>query len=151
MPACPRLLLAALALVGAASLGGCNASRSATFPDASPAQVWTAAKAVAETPDYDDWVLLENQVWVDEPTRRVEIFRHLRRDRWAGDLVKPHRDDRSFAFRVALVETEPPTIEMTSRGWGVPAHAWPEFDRYFDAIRSLLAGAPQATLDADAE
>lgn len=132
--------LAALAL--AAALCGCT-SRTQLFEGYADDQLWTAMVATARTPEYDDWKLTENEVFVDENGRRVEIYRVLRRT-----LVSPYADERretaEWRFQVALSDDDgTPMIDFTARQAAIPAHVWTEADRYFAQMRTLL-GPPAA-------
>lgn len=132
--------LAALAL--AAALCGCT-SRSQVFEGYADDQLWTAMVATARTPEYDDWKLTENEVFVDESGRRVEIYRVLRRT-----LVSPYADARretaEWRFQVALSDEDgAPMVDFTARQAAIPAHVWTEADRYFAQMRTLL-GPPAA-------
>jgi hypothetical protein len=138
--------LAALTL--AALLCGCT-SRSQVFEGYADDQLWTAMVATARTPEYDDWKITENEVFVDETGRRVEIYRVLRRT-----LVSPYADARretaEWRFQVALSADEgTPMIDFTARQAAVPAHVWTEADRYFAQMRTLLG--PPATRASTAE
>ena len=60
------------AVIAALLLGGCTTVNH-SFPDHDSGPVWTAMVAVAEQPRYDDWKVLDNDVWVDEAERRIRI------------------------------------------------------------------------------
>ncbi len=106
-------------------------------------QVWTALVAVAESPDYDDWTVTENDVWVDEATQRIEIYRRLRRV-IHQPASKARRENREWRFQVIFEPTDPPGATFTSRGLGVPSHAQDEGERYFLDVLDLLGGMPPA-------
>ena len=93
-------------LIGLAVLvTGCT-TKSATFPDRSPEQVWTALVTVSEQPEYRQWVLIENNVWVDANYDRVEVHRRLRRDihRAESPVV---RENETLEMQFVLERTEP--------------------------------------------
>ncbi len=139
-----RLLLTLCGLAVAASgLTGCsNVSREVEFPAYIEPQVWFTAKAVAREPIVNDWVILENNTWVDEDAKRIEIERRLRRDLWGGEYPKPRREDRRVIFRVEMISASPPTVRLTARGRTIPAHTWQEIERYVDDMYVVLrAGA----------
>jgi hypothetical protein len=99
--------------------------------------VWATMKSVAQAPTYTDWVVLENNVWVDEPGRRIEIDRYCRRD-LQHPRTRSLRENRHWKFTIELEKLDPPTAEFVSRDFGVPAHAWNEADRYFAEVAALL-------------
>ncbi|MCH8316306.1 MAG: hypothetical protein IIA64_10070 [Planctomycetes bacterium] len=104
-------------------------------------QVWTALLAVAESPNYDDWIVTDNDVWVDEATQRIEIYRRLRRV-IQQPAYKARRENREWRFQVIFELTDPPLATFTSRGLGVPSHAQHEGERYFLDVLDLLSGMP---------
>ena len=101
-------------------------------------QVWTALVAVAQSPNYDDWTVTDNDVWVDEAAQRIEIYRRLRRV-IQQPAYKARRENREWRFQVIF---EPPLATFTSRGLGVPSHAQHEGERYFLDVLDLLSGMP---------
>ena len=143
-----RLSLTSIALSSAAlacAVAGCP-SRSQVFEGYSQDQVWSAMIAAAQSPEYDDWKIAENETFVDEDGRRVEVYRVLRRL-----LVTPYADPRkeSEEWRLQLVlahdmDIDAPVVDFTARQITVPAHVWREADRYFGQVRTLL-GPPEAT------
>ena len=150
-----RLLVAAIILLPLA--GGCGVQRE-TYVGHSPENVWTAMVAVAQTPDYNHpdfterWIVRENHVWVDETNNRIEVFRRVERDLYKAG-VKPRSETREWKLAMELERTDPPSVRFFSRGWGVPAHAWIEADRYFTEIwqvlgRSSTPAANQPAADA---
>ena len=104
-------------------------------------QVWTAMVAVAQSPDYDDWTVTQNDVWVDDASQRIEIYRRMRRV-IHQPAYKARRENREWRFQVIF---QPPVATFTSRGMGVPAHAQEEAEHYFDDVLDLLAGMPTAS------
>ncbi len=104
-------------------------------------QVWTALVAVAESPDYDDWTVTDNDVWVDEAAQRSEIYRRMRRV-IQQPAYKARRENREWRFQVIFEPTDPPQATFTSRGLGVPSHAQHEGERYFLDVLDLLGGMP---------
>lgn len=129
-----RIFIGFVALM--ACLGGCG-YKMATFPDYDGAQVWSAMVTAAEHPEYDDWLVIENDVWDDPSTARVEVLRLLMRDR--VELGEdPIREEERWRFQIYLLEFEPPTVRFMARQAAVPAHVWREAERYFDDVRALL-------------
>lgn len=93
--------------------------------------------AVAESPEYDDWHVTMNEVWVDDEQARIEVYRELRRI-----LHRPRQQQvnqrRTWRFQITLEDDDPPTARIVSRGMSVPAHAMKEVDRYLVDVRSML-------------
>ena len=144
MPRSPAryLLKVSVMLSFALLLGGCSTQRE-VFTAHPADEVWTAMKAVAETPDYaqgdlsNRWTVRANNIWIDDETRRIEIARELERI-YHQPGSTPHQENRAWKFTVRLESNDPPTAAITSRGMGVPAHAWEEADRYFDEVWQVL-------------
>jgi hypothetical protein len=139
--------IVALPLVSALvlSTAGCT-TQSATFEGYGGDQVWSAMLAAARTPDYDDWKVTQNEVFVDEAGRRLEVYRLLKRL-----YVTPHADPRKeeAEWRLQIVMSGDsadgaPTVDFTARQISVPAHVWHEADRYFAQVRALLGPVQQA-------
>lgn len=142
-------LTACLALCSLFVVTGCTTLHE-TYPGHPPEQVWTALKAAAETPDYSEWVVDANEVWVDEDEQRIEIYRKLDRILYRPGR-KPLRENRNWRFQVILESTDPPQATFTSRGWAVPAHAREEGLQYFDLVWDVLGGRPEELEAADDE
>lgn len=122
-----------------------------SFAGRDPNQVWTALNAVAGGPEYDDWYVMENNLWADPANWRIEVERVLRRDTHLPGQ-DPKREDRHWRFQVVLDPAEPPTATFTSRGFGIPMQARREGDRFFTQVDNLLnAGAIGATYQAPPE
>lgn len=125
------------------SLCGCT-SRSQVFEGYGDDQLWTAMVATARTPEYGDWLMSDNEVFVDEAGRRIEIYRTLRRT-LVSPYAEPRREDAEWRFQIELeAEDGTPVVDFTARQIAVPAHVWSEADRYFAQMRTLL-GAPRPT------
>jgi len=110
-------------------------------------------KAVAETPDYAEgdvsnrWTVRRNNIWIDDETRRIEIDRQIERVYHQPGSM-PMQEERAWKFTIGLEAMDPPVATITSRGFGVPAHAWGEADRYFDEVWEVLrADRPAKRLD----
>ena len=121
-------------------MGGCG-STTARFPGNDASQVWSAMVTVAEKPEYPQWRVIENEVWVDSQTSRIEIMRILRRDRIRNEQ-KPRRESETWKFQITMIQSDPPTVKFFARQAAVPAHVWNEADRYFTDVRTLLEGTP---------
>ena len=126
-------------------LAGCTTVRQ-DFRGSAPDAVWAALVAAAETPEYGDelpvserWTVLENEVWADEASGRIEIHRRLVRV-VHHPRSEPHRQDRTWKFRIDFKAGEkPPTAIFVSRGLAVPIQAVVEGERYFADVKTLLA------------
>lgn len=131
-----------LALAGLI-LGGCT-SKSRTFHGRSADEVWRAMQAVAESPEYDDWHVTENEVWVHDDDARIEVYRETRRLLYRAG-AKPLPQRRSWRFQLLLDDTDPPTARFVSRGMAIPGHAQAEADRFFiDLHRTLSPDLPRS-------
>ncbi len=144
----PGLLLLGI-LLGASVLGGCTSSKQ-TYSGFSYEAVWTAMKAVAENPSYPDWKIAANDVWISDPAHRIEIYRHLRRIIHRPDQP-PHREEQQWRFEVTLVEVNPPTARIVSRGFQLPTNAQAEVSRYFNEVHDMLIGLPSEQVDYHAD
>src|SRR5262245_61198706 len=81
-------------------LAGCTSVKQ-SFQGVPTDQAWTAMKAVAENPRYDDWYLAENEVWVDEPDHRIEVYRRLQRVLYRP-AAKPFPQEQAWRFQIRL-------------------------------------------------
>lgn len=117
-------------------LSGCTSKRYA-YPGHTPDQVWTVMQAVAESPEYDDWHLTMNEVWVDEEQARIEVYRELRRT-LHRPRSRPVNQRRTWRLQFVLEDRDPPTVRFVSRGMGVPAQALDEANRYLVDVRRML-------------
>lgn len=123
-------------------LAGCADVHRTVFADQSPQAVWTAMVGAAEAPIYDDWTVLENQVWRSPDAARLEVYREL-----ARQLRNPDRswstEHRQWRFQVILESEAPPTAAFTSHTKTFPPRVSAEAQRYFATVREYLAvGAP---------
>jgi hypothetical protein len=146
-----QALLAAVPVAAiVVSLAGCT-TRSATFGGYGDDQVWSAMVAAARTPEYDDWKVRDNEVFVDDASRRLEVYRVLKR-LYVTPFADPRKEEEEWRLQIVLGRDEAldaPTVDFTARQISVPAHVWREADRYFAQVRSLL-GAPTSTGEAEA-
>jgi hypothetical protein len=118
---------------------GCT-TRSQVFDGYGDDQLWTAMVATARSPEYDDWKVSDNQVFVDDASRRIEIYRVLKRT-YVTPWSDPLREDLEWRFQVVLSRDsadDAPLVDFTARQIAVPAHVWSEADRYFAQMRSYL-------------
>lgn len=133
-------------------------------------QVWSAMKAVAQTPDYylnnedvtQRWVVMDNEVFIDDDAHRMEVQRRVERE-----LHKPRSpvryEQRAWKFEIALEWPKPsksqaksgeqvqPVMLFRTRNSGVPAHAWEEAEMYFNEVEKFLGPmpAPAESMPAD--
>jgi len=126
-------------IVAVTALGGCT-TRTQVFEGYNDDQLWTAMVATARSPDYDDWKVSENEVFVDDASRRIEIYRRLKRT-LVSPYSDPRKEDTEWKFQIVLARDEElgePMVDFTARQIKVPAHVWREADRYFLQMRTLL-------------
>lgn len=125
---------------------GCTTVRQ-EFDGYDSGHVWSAMTAVAESPQYENWRVITNEVWRAPDEARMEVYRELHRAvREPGR--KPRIEQREWRFRIEMLDTDPPSARLISRGWGVPAHARIETDRYFRDVRQMLGERPARTPEA---
>lgn len=124
---------------------GCT-TRSQVFEGYGDDQLWTAMVASAQKPTYDDWRVMDNEVYVDQATRRIEVYRVLKRT-LVTPYSTPRQEEREWKFQIALgrdPELDSPTVDFTARQLVVPAYVWTEADKFFLQMRTSL-GAPTGT------
>lgn len=117
-------------------LTGCM-SRQMTYPHHTPNQVWTAMQAVANSPQYADWHVTTNEVWVDQQNSRIEVYREVRRTLYRPK-AKPQNQRRTWRLQCVLLQQDPPTVRVVSRGMNLPGNAMDEADRYLIDVRRIL-------------
>ena len=113
-------------------------------------QLWTAMVASAQKPTYDDWRVMDNEVYVDQATRRIEVYRVLKRT-LVTPYSTPRQEEREWKFQIALgrdPELDSPTVDFTARQLVVPAYVWTEADKFFLQMRTSL-GVPTGTTPAE--
>lgn len=134
-----RAALGVLVLVALAGCGGIVR----TYPGVSRDALWNAAVGTAERPTgYDDWHVVENGVYVDEPSGRIEIYRELKRD-YTPVGQKRRRQQQTWALSV-LLETEDgqiPAIRISQNSTIRSPGFSLEADRFFDEVGLRLAQA----------
>lgn len=130
-----RLLSAALGC-SLFVLGGCT-TVTRSFPNSPAYEVWAAMVEVAEHPQYKYWNVDSNNVTIDEPTRRIGVFRRLSRV-VRGPGKRRYHEERHWRFDIRLEEFDPPGALFVSRGWGVPQQAVMEADLYFAGVQQWL-------------
>ncbi len=128
------------------ALAGCTVYER-KYPGRTPDQVWSAMVAVAQQPDYDSekwgkWHVTTNEVWVDEPEARIEVYRKLRRVVYNAGMVKPDEQDREYRMTMRLRDAGVPRIRFETRAFEIPADGYAESQRFFDDVGALLEGMP---------
>ena len=139
-PCLPSLLLAATFLL----LPGCT-TNNAVFEDRSPEQVWTVMVTVAQSPEFEDWTIMENDVWVDPNYDRVEIHRRLKRD-YHHPQIEPVRQIETYDLQFILERTDPPVVTGTVRNPVIPVKGQQMIQHFFDEMRALLSPIPLDSL-----
>jgi len=149
------IVVTVIALWAVVAIAGCKTVHTETFHGRDPGQVWTAMKAVAESPGYyDDWFVTANNVAVYEVEQRIEIHREL-----ARDLVipgsGPQRERRDMDQTISLVidddenEGVEPIIKFVTAGPSIPVRDQAEAELYFTDVWDLLGGRPAQSHDDD--
>ena len=129
-----------LVLCSIAGLSGCT-TNSAVFEGRSPEQVWTVMVTVAQSPEYDDWTIMENDVWVDPNYDRIEIHRRLKRDYHHPD-IEPARQMATYDMQFILERTDPPVVTGTIRNPVIPIKGQEMIQHYFEEMRKLFSPIP---------
>ncbi len=112
------------------------------YPGVAPDALWKAAVGAAESPRYTDWMVTENGVFVDEPGKRIEIYRELTRDHAPlGAALQRQSEIWTFSVRVQTDDRIPKVVidtrsTLRSRGF------WKQTDHFFGEIDSRLAQRP---------
>ena len=121
-------------------LSGCT-TNTAVFDEHSPEQIWTVMVTVAQSPQYDDWTIMQNDVWVDPNYDRIEIHRRLKRDYHQPNL-EPVRQIETYDIQFILERTNPPVVTGTIRNPVIPVRGQEMIKHYFDEMRKLLSPIP---------
>lgn len=133
---------AVLGVLAAVALAGCGGIVR-TYPGVSRDALWNAAVGTAERPTgYDDWHVVENGVYADEPSGRIEIYRELKRD-YTPAGQKRRRQQQTWALSI-LLETEDgqiPAIRISQNSTIRSPGFSLEADRFFDEVGLRLAQA----------
>jgi hypothetical protein len=138
----PRAMTAAMAIVAIAAIAGCGGIVR-NYPGVSREALWAAAVGTAERPtSYDDWHVIENGVYTDKASGRIEIYRELKRD-YTPLGQKRRRQQETWALTVQL-ETEEgqiPAIRLVQNSTIRHPRFTLEADRFFDEVGLRLAQA----------
>ena len=137
--------LAKITFLASALLAGCT-SKSEVFSGRSPEQIWTVMATVAQEPKYDNWVLLENNVWVDSNYDRIEINRRLKRD-YHDEGANSLRQIETLDMQFVLERTNPPAVTGTVRNRMIPVKAHAALDQFFAEMHQLLEPATEVDVD----
>lgn len=135
-----KYLALSLVLCSIAGLSGCT-TNSAVFEDRSPEQIWTVMVTVAQSPEYEDWTIMANDVWVDPNYDRIEIHRRLKRDYHEPNL-EPVRQIETYDMQFILERTNPPVVTGTIRNPVIPVKGQEMIKHYLDEMRKLLSPIP---------
>ena len=130
---------------------GCQ-SFTRSYGDTPPERVWTAMKAVAQTPTYTDenpariWTVTENEAYIDEETLEIEVFRQLERNvpTWKPGSDTPDVERRTWKLGFSLDPNSPPTTRVKSRSGAIPMHVREEAMRFFRDVDDILGIARTA-------
>jgi hypothetical protein len=134
----PLLVAAATLTLGT----GCT-TRTQVFEGYADDQLWSAMVASAKSPSYDDWKVMDNEVYADESRRTIEVYRVLKRT-YVAPEAPVREEERAWKFQIVLGHDPAalaPAVDFTARQLSVPAHVWREADRYFVQMRLLLGEA----------
>ena len=124
---------------------GCT-SKSEVFPGRSPEQIWTVMTTVAQEPEYDNWILLENNVWLDLNYDRIEINRRLKRD-YHDEGADALRQVETLDMQFVLERTDPPIVTGTVRNRMIPVKARAALDEFFSEMHQLLSPVNEVEVD----
>jgi hypothetical protein len=116
--------------------GGCNSLKQ-EFVGYDPGHVWSVMRAVAESPEYDDWYVVTNDVWTSPEEARMEVYRELQRYH-RTPLSRPRMERRSWRIRIVMLDTTTPTANFISRDWSTPGHTREEAERFYADVFELL-------------
>ena len=101
----------------------------------------TVMVTVAQSPEYEDWTIMENDVWVDPNYDRIEIHRRLKRDYHEPNL-EPIRQIETYDMQFILERTNPPVVTGTIRNPVIPVKGQEMIKHYLDEMRKLLSPIP---------
>ena len=129
--------LAAALACALAFLAGCGHSQKCDFDDRPRDDVWAAVVQTARAPRYPDWIVVQNEVKVDEASHRVTVYRDLRRDLVEPGL-DPRREEEQWRFTAQVSSDSPVAITFSTPDWAVPSHFWRQADHFFGQVRMRL-------------
>jgi hypothetical protein len=137
-----RAMRAALCIAAILAVAGCGGTVR-SYPGVTRDALWAAAVGTAERPTgYDDWHVVENGVYSDEPSGRIEIYRELKRD-YTPSGQSRRRQQETWALSVQL-ETEDgqiPALRIAQNSTIRHPRFALEADRFFDEVGLRLAQA----------
>jgi hypothetical protein len=132
----------ALCIAASAAAAGCGGI-ARSYPGVTRDALWAAAVGTAERPTgYDDWHVVENGVYSDQPSGRIEIYRELKRDYTPAGQTR-RRQQETWALTVQL-ETEDgqiPALRISQNATIRSPRFTLEADRFFDEVGLRLAQA----------
>ncbi len=134
-----RAALCVLALVAVAGCGG----TARNYPGVTRDALWAAALGTAERPTgYDDWHVVENGVYADKPSGRIEIYRELKRDYTpAGQKRRRQQETWALSVQLETEEGQVPAIRISQNSTIRHPRFTLEADRFFDEVGLRLAQA----------
>lgn len=126
----------------AVAMAGCGGVLR-NYPGVSREALWRAALGTAERPTgYSDWHVVENGVYADEPTGRIEIYRELKRDYTpAGQTRRRQHETWALTVQLETDEGQLPAIRIRQNSTIRSPRFTLEADRYFDEVGLRLAQA----------
>ena len=131
---------------------GCSIKES--FPGSTSDQVWTAMKATAQSPDYQNahytkrWTVIDNFVDIDEASHVIEIDRSHERI-LQRPMTNPLYERTAWIFTVELLDGDPPVASIQNRGVSLPTKFQFEAERFFAEMRTLLERPGTTAVDED--
>lgn len=134
-----RALIGAAIMLAVAGCGGVMRN----YPGVSREALWRAALGTAERPTgYSDWHVVENGVYADEPTGRIEIYRELKRDYTpAGQKRRRQQETWALTIQLETEEGQIPSIRFRQNSTIRSPRFTLEADRFFDEVGLRLAQA----------
>ncbi len=118
-------------------LAACGQNSMQDFDDRPRQDVWHAVVQASREPRYPDWIVIENQVSVDDATQTTHFYRLLMRDLVTPGL-QPQRQEQTWRFTATVLPGSPTRVELSSPDWAIPAHFWAQSDHFFAQIRMRL-------------
>ena len=127
-----------VALICAMVTTGCSTT-SRDYPGVSHDALWQATLDAARHPQYNDWFVCENGVFVDESQGRIEIYRELKRDHAPpGAALERQHENWTFSVRIES-DDRVPKVSMHARSGLVSPNFWSQCDHFFGEIDARLA------------
>lgn len=137
-------LLRGLALVGALLGAGCARKAERSFPGATTENLWRATKGVAEHPRYTDgWTVTRNDFAVDEPKRRLELDREIKRT-FSPPGEEEQREAESWRLTLSVMDgPEGPMLAIRPWRHASDGDFGEESARLFAQVAARLRNLPR--------